>query len=258
MTPPGLPVRRYPDASAASLAIADEITALVRGADRLVLGLAAGQTPLPVYAELVRRHRAEGLSFAHVHTVALDEFVDAPAAHTFRGRLGEALLDHLDVAPGRAHFPPLTHPEAYDALIRDLDGVDLQLLGLGHNGHIAFNEPGSELGSCTRRVTLSETTRRANAAGFPPEVPVPTHAVTMGIATILRARRIRLMAFGAGKADVVAELLTTAPTRRLPASFLRGHAGARLVVDDDALGGWCRNGSRAIAREVEPDRSSGT
>ncbi len=168
--------------------------------------------------------------------VALDEYVGARPPYTFRTALGRALLQHLDLASQHVHFPPANSPERYDALIRELGGVDLQLLGLGLNGHIAFNEPGSELGSATRRVALSQQTRVANASNFPPGMPVPTHAVTMGIGTILRAKQIRLLAFGAGKAEIVAELLATPPTRRLPASLLRGHGGVRLVVDEAALG----------------------
>ena len=233
-------VERYPDAATASRAVADEIAAAIAPGTPFVLGLAAGRTPLDLYADLVARHRAGALSFAAVQTFALDEYVGlAPGAPgTFRRALGEALLDHLDLQPGAARFPPTTpaaDPATYDAAIADAGGVDLQLLGLGSNGHIAFNEPGSPATSRTRRVELAPATRQANGGTLPSDLAVPTHAVTMGVATILAARRIRVLAFGAGKAAIVARLLASPPTPDLPASLLASHPDVCLVVDEAAL-----------------------
>lgn len=233
-------LRAFEERRAAEVAVAAEIAALVRDAGRAggrcALGLATGSSPLGVYAELARLHREEGLSFAGVEIFHLDEFAGIGPDHpaSFRRFLRAGFLDAVDADPRRVHLLAGERPAeevcpAYEAEIRAAGGIDLQILGLGVNGHVGFNEPGSERGSRTRRVELHPVSRAACAASLGREPPA--HALTLGIATILEARRLRLLAFGAHKAEVVAALLAGARGRELPASFLRGHPDALLCAD---------------------------
>lgn len=218
--------------------VAGAIDEQVRQKPASVLGLPAGGTPQPVYAELVRRHREEGLSFAHTSAFGLDEYVGLPSGHpaSFRQVVEQAFYRHVDLPVARIHSPDIAAPDLaaasarYEQAIADAGGLDLVVLGIGLNGHVAFNEPGSALDSRTRLVELAAGTRRANAAAFPHE-PVPARAVTMGLGTILAARSCLLMACGAGKAPIVARLSESA----LPAGQVwRSHPRATLVLDQAA------------------------
>jgi glucosamine-6-phosphate deaminase len=233
--------------AAAAVALADEIAALAvtcqQAGRRGVLGLAAGRTPRDLYAELVRRHRVEGLSLRSLAVTSLDEYLDLAAGGpgTFEAALRGELLDHVDLAPDAVHLvrvEPGEAPDAaasrFEAVLRALGGVDLQLLGLGHNGHVAFNEPGAPRDSGTRVVSLTESTRAANRSEIPGELPVPTRALTMGIGTILGARRLRVMAFGGAKAEAVRRLLHGPPTPVWPCSWLGAHGDLRVYADADA------------------------
>ncbi|MEM7306677.1 MAG: glucosamine-6-phosphate deaminase [Planctomycetota bacterium] len=239
-------LRVFGERREAELALAREIAELVRlrrdegrGA---VLGLATGRTPVGVYAELVRMHREEGLDFARVVTFNLDEFegVSADAPGSFRRFMHEHLFAHVNLAPECVHLlrsdltgaAAAAHCEEYEAAIRDAGGIDLQVLGVGLNGHVGFNEPGSPRDSRTRRVELHPVTRRSYSDGLGEEAP--THALSMGIATILEARRLRVLALGAHKADIVAELLRGEPRAEVPASLLHGHPDVRLLTDPEA------------------------
>ena len=206
-----------------------------------VLALPTGRTPLPLYAELVRLHRAGQLSFSRATTFNLDEYVglaaDQPAS--FRRYMQQALFDHVDLAPHRIHVPDGRAADvpascaAYEAAIVGAGGLDLALLGLGADGHIAFNEPTSSLGSRTRLKTISETTRAANQPAFGAE-PVPQHVITIGIATILAARRCVLLAAGEGKAAALAKTVEGPLTALVPSSALQLHAHATVLCDEAA------------------------
>ena len=220
---------------AAELAVAREIADLVRAEPACCLGLATGRTPVGIYAELARRHRS-GLSFAGVTTFNLDEFLglapDDP--RSFRATMREHLFSRVDLQPERARFPDPADPAAYDGEIERAGGIAFQLLGIGRNGHIAFNEPGAPAGSRTRAVELHPITRADAAPEFGSPDAVPTHAVTMGVATILAARRIRILAFGAKKAEIVQRALEGPVTPDVPASLLRRHPDVLWLLDEAA------------------------
>lgn len=235
-----------PDAAARKLAseVADLIRTRATEGRAAVLGLATGSTPLPFYRELIRLHQEEGLSFAHVITFNLDEYLGLEREHpesywTFMHR---NLLDHLDILPENVNLPsgmvPAGEVEAhcaeYEARIRDAGGLDFQLLGIGRTGHIGFNEPGSPKGSRTRRIHLDPVTREDAAAAFGGLGNVPTHAITMGCGTILEARKIALLAWGERKAGIVKEALEGPITDQVSASFLQEHGNATYYLDKGA------------------------
>lgn len=223
---------------AAGAAAADIVAAVLAAKPDAVLALPAGNTPRPVYAELVRRHRAGRLSFARATAFSLDEYAGVAADHpaSFRRTMDAEFYRHVDLPPGRAHAPDATAADPgeacarYERAIADAGGFDLCFLGLGGNGHIAFNEPGAPFDSRTHVVALADDTRRTAAAVFGAE-PVPARALTIGIATILSARRCVLLAVGAAKAAVVARALDEPPTPMLPASALQLHADATFILD---------------------------
>jgi glucosamine-6-phosphate deaminase len=207
-----------------------------------VLALPAGNTPRPLYAELVRRHRAGEVSFARAAVFTLDEYAGLPADHpmSFRRFVDEALLRQIDLPAARAHAPDGQAVDRaaacarYERAIAGAGGIDLALLGLGGNGHVAFNEPPAPFSSRTRVVALAAETRAAVAPQFAAALvatPVPAEALTIGIATILDARRCVLMAYGAGKAEAVARTLSGPATPDVPASALQRHPNATVIVD---------------------------
>jgi len=239
-----------PTADDACLRAARIVARLLRTKPEAALALPTGSTPRAIYAELVRQHRDEGLSFARATAFNLDEYVGLAPDHpgSFRRALHEALYRHVDLAPDRAHAPDgqaadLTAACArYEAAIAAAGGLDLALLGLGTDGHIAFNEPTSSFGSRTRLKTLTDETRAANQATFAAfstsgAEPVPHHALTVGIATILSARRCLLVAFGAAKAAAVAKMVEGPLAALVPASALQLHPQATVIVDEAAAEG---------------------
>jgi glucosamine-6-phosphate deaminase len=227
--------------SEAERALAREIAELVCAKPTAVLGLATGNTPIGVYAELARLHQRGEIDFARVVTFNLDEYLGLPPgdARSFRSWMRVELFDHVNLARENACFPDVHAPEhlldgacaRYEEAIRRTGGIDLLVLGIGRNGHIAFNEPGSERESRTRVVELAPVTRDDAALAFGSASAVPECAITMGIATILAARRIRVLAFGEKKAAIVARALAGDIGPSLPATFLREHADATLHVD---------------------------
>ena len=233
-----------PTADAACLLAARIIGRLLRAKPDAALALPTGSTPRAIYAELVRQHRDEGLSFARASTFNLDEYVGIPPEHpgAFRRALQEALYQHVDLPPGRAHGPDGQAADlaaacaSYEAAIAAVGGLDLALLGLGTDGHIAFNEPTSSFGSRTRLKTLTDETRTANQSGFGAGA-VPHHALTVGIATILSARRCLVVAFGVAKAAAVAKMVEGPLAAVVPASALQLHPHATVIVDDAAAEG---------------------
>jgi glucosamine-6-phosphate deaminase len=238
----------FPSAAEAASALAREVKELIETKNaagrKTVLGLATGSTPVPFYRELIRLHREEGLSFKNVITFNLDEYYGLTRDHreSYFRFMQEQLFKHLDIPAENVHLPDGTvpmdavfdHCAAYERAIEAAGGIDLQILGIGRTGHIGFNEPGSPKDSPTRLVPLDRITRQDAAADFLGEENVPRFAITMGVGTILRARRIALMAWGENKADIVARAVEGPETDTVSASFLQSHADARFLLDTAA------------------------
>lgn len=225
------------DASAAAAAAARQIVELVATKPNAILGLATGGTMEPVYEHLVRAHQA-GLSFARVRTVNLDEYVGLSPDHpnSYHHYMALHLFDHIDLPAEQAFLPrgdldPAAAARDYAAQLERLGPVDLQLLGIGPNGHIGFNEPGTPIDAPTRVVRLTRTTIEANARFFAPGQPVPAEAVTMGTAQILSARRLLALATGTAKASALAAALDGAVSADCPASYLRTHPSCAIIAD---------------------------
>jgi len=227
-----------PTPEEACLRTAEIVAEVLAAKPDAVLALPAGNTPRPVYAELARRHREDRLSFARALSFALDEYAGLGSEHraSFARFLHDELYRHVDLPRAHAHAPHATATDLdgaclrYERAIEAAGGLDLCLLGIGPNGHVAFNEPGSAFDSRTRVVELADDTRAAAAAAFGAEA-VPAFALTIGIATILSARRCVLLAYGAAKADVVARAVESAPSPELPASALQRHPGVTVILD---------------------------
>ena len=243
-----IPTQIHSHAEKASAAVAAEIADLIRKrqseAKPCVLGLATGSTPTGVYSELVRLHEQGGLSFANVITFNLDEYIPMQPheIQSYRRFMREHLFDHVDIKPENCNVPDGTLPlekvadycREYEQKIAAAGGLDLQLLGIGRTGHIGFNEPGSGSESRTRLITLDRVTRLDAASDFFGERYVPRRAITMGVGTILEARRVIMMAFGEGKAPIVAQAIQGPITAAVAASFLQNHRNAVVVLDEAA------------------------
>eukprot|EP00884_Botryococcus_braunii_P021627 jgi/Botrbrau1/8148/Bobra.0308s0036.1 len=251
-----------------SLSVAREISDLIKQKNAegtaCVLGLATGSTPLRLYAELVRMHKEEGLSFANVTTFNLDEYfpMDPTELQSYHRFMHENLFDLVDIDKDRVHIPNGRSPsedirntapfmsaivrtveqrsDEYEAAIEAAGGIDLQLLGVGRRGHIGFNESGSDEASVTRLVDLDPITRIDASSDFFGEENVPRMAITMGVGTIMKARRIVLMAFGENKSTIVARAVEGPVTKDVPMSFLQKHPNACLYLDASAAGGLTR------------------
>ncbi len=231
------------NAREASRAAGSAVADLVRNKPTAVLGLATGGTPQRLYEELIRARREEGLDFSRVVTFNLDEYVglgpnDSRSYHFY---MWKNLFSHINIKPENARVPNGLAADvpascaAYERAIAAAGGIDLQVLGLGENGHIGFNEPGSAFDSRTRVETLSAQTIRNNARFFGgDEKRVPRHSVTMGLATIMEARRILLLAFGDAKAAAVAAMIEGPVATKLPASVLQHHPDAQVFLDPSA------------------------
>jgi glucosamine-6-phosphate deaminase len=235
---------------------ADVIEAVVRRNPTAVLGLATGSTPLPVYRELKRRHGiGAGPSYAAVTCFNLDEYVGLPSGHeqSYRATIARELTDGLGISPDQVNGPDPspdglpTAGERYEALIAKAGGVDVQILGIGSDGHLAFNEPGSSLASRTRIKTLTAQTRADNARFFGSLGDVPKHVLTQGLGTILEARHLLLIATGAGKADAVTAAVEGPVSASCPASVLQFHPHVTVLLDQPAAAGLDR---LAYYREV--------
>lgn len=232
------------DSAAASRSAADFVAALVRRKPEAVLGLATGSTPVALYRELIRQHREDGLDFSNCTTFNLDEYIGLGAGHnaSYRHYMQEKLFGQINVRPERTHLPDGLSGDipaqcaAYEKQITRAGGIDVQILGIGTDGHIGFNEPTSSLASRTRIKTLTERTRRDNAPYFPSPDAVPHHVITMGIGTIMEARAIVLLAFGEAKAAAVAAMVEGPVTAMLPASALQYHPVVKIVLDEPAAG----------------------
>jgi glucosamine-6-phosphate deaminase len=238
--------RLHPDKQTAAQAIAREIADLIeirsKSGKPTVLGLATGSTPLPLYAELIRLHREERLSFRSVITFNLDEYEGLGPTHpqSYRLFMEENLFRHLDIPAENIHIPDGLSKDTtkvcadYEDAIRAAGGIDLQVLGIGRTGHIGFNEPPSSPDSRTRWVHLDEVTRRDNSVFFGDHGQVPQGALTMGVATILEARRVELIAFGEAKADIVRRAIQESPSASCPATWLQKHPRCTFHLDTAA------------------------
>ena len=212
---------------------------LLKAKPDAVLGFATGSTPLGLYAELTRLCREGKISFRDVTSFNLDEYAGLDGSHdqSYRYFMNHNLFEHIDIDVARTHVPSgldIAAAAAYDKAIEAAGGIELQLLGIGNNGHIGFNEPGTPIGSITHLVDLTEMTRKANARFFASLDEVPTQAVTMGIKTVMNARSIILMALGKGKADIVKASFTGPVTPEVPASILQLHPSVEIYLDYDA------------------------
>lgn len=231
-----------PDSDSVSRRGAEVIANLVRKQPACVLGLATGGTPQGAYAELIRLHREDGLDFSRVQTFNLDEYVGLAPSHpqSYRHFMQTNLFDHINVEPECTQVPDglagdyEEFCELYEKMILDAGGIDMQLLGIGSDGHIAFNEPGSSLGSRTRLKTLAPETIHDNARFFGSIDEVPRLAVTMGVGTILDSRRCLLLAYGESKADAIAAAVEGPVTAQITASALQLHRDVTVIVDEAA------------------------
>ncbi len=243
---PGITFQVCPDNAAATDAAAALIGAAVRQKPDLVLGLATGRTPIDVYQRLIDMHRSEGLTFAGVRSFNLDEYFDItpdnPASYNYYMR--RQLFDHIDIPPGNWHIPVgcvnVDKIEArcddYETAITAVGGIDLQLLGIGRNGHIGFNEPGSSRDSRTRLVELQDETVDDNSFAFEQIEDRKRFAVTMGLGTILEARSCLMVVTGPEKANALAACFDpTGPSSSCPASFLQQHPDSTIIATEDAL-----------------------
>jgi glucosamine-6-phosphate deaminase len=221
---------------------AQRVAELVRRKPDCVIGFATGSTPLGVYKELIRMHKEEGLDFSHMTTFNLDEYVGLPPNHdqSYHYFMWENLFKYINVDPRYVYIPHgmaddvRAHCGWYEEQIDRAGGIDLQILGIGGNGHIAFNEPGSSLGSRTRIKTLDEKTRKDNSRFFTSMDEVPKYAITMGIGTIMDARQLILLANGKNKAQAIKNTIEGPITAMVPATIVQLHEYATIVVDKDA------------------------
>ncbi len=233
-------VKDYRELSEKAAAV---VAGALKGNPALVLGLATGSTPESMYARLVDLYRQNTVSFARVRTFNLDEYAYIPAGNpqSYTYYMKKNFFDHVDINPAYTHLPACGRKEdvkktcsAYESEIESAGGIDLQVLGLGVNGHIGFNEPGPHLQVKTHLVTLAEETVEANSRFFDSPGQVPRQAITMGMGTIMQAKKILLLASGRAKAGAVEKALNGRVTTALPASFLQLHRDATVLIDEEA------------------------
>lgn len=221
---------------------AEIIARIIRSKPNVVLGLATGSTPLGTYKELIRMHKEEGLDFSQVTTFNLDEYVSLGPDHdqSYRYFMNKSLFNHINIDKSKTNVPDGMAEDVpafckwYEDQILRAGGIDVQLLGIGANGHIAFNEPGSSLGSRTRVKTLDEKTRKDNARFFKSIDEVPSYAITMGIGTIMDARQLLLLANKANKADAIVKTVEGPITAMVPATIVQLHPKAVIITDKAA------------------------
>ena len=263
--PEKIPVNIFSSSEEASVFVANEIAALIKLRQRekkpCVLGLATGSTPTRVYDELVMLHKKKGLSFKNVYTFNLDEYypMHPDSLQSYVRFMREHLFDHIDIPAKNIHIPDGTlvkdkvsaFCKNYEKKIQDLGGIDIQILGIGRTGHIGFNEPGSTEKSFTRLITLDHVTRMDAASDFFGEENVPRKAITMGVGTILKARRIVLMAWGEGKASIIQKAVEGPVTDQNPSSFLQNHPNALVVLDEASSSELTRIKTPWLLDEVE-------
>ena len=216
-------------------ALGHEFTELVKENPHAILGLATGSSPLETYQAIAEEAKEEGISFAEVQSFNLDEYLSCPLEdQTYRYFMNENLFSKIDIQAKNTHFPSVSELGGYDKEIEEAGGVDFQLLGIGRNGHIGFNEPGTDFHSLTHVVDLTDSTREANARFFHNDKNlVPTQAVTMGIGTIKKSRRIALIANGVDKAEAIAKLYREEEDPSFPATALVHHPHFEVYVTSE-------------------------
>ncbi len=250
-----------PDSRKASLVAAKITAALVREKPHAVLGFATGQTPLEMYGILVEMHRTEGLDFGQVTAFNLDEYAGLDPAHpgSYHSYMRENLFRHINIRANRVYIPDGLAADvpaccaSYEERIHAAGGIDIQVLGLGTDGHLGFNEPTSSLASRTRIKTLTGQTRRDNAALFGGVDQVPHHVITMGLGTIMACRTCLLLAFGRKKAGAVAAAVEGPLTAMVPASVLQMHPRAIFILDEEAASELTRTAYYRWVYENKPD-----
>ncbi len=267
--PEKIPTVISDDPDALSVRVADRIEALMQANQalgrRTVLGLATGSTPIGVYRELIRRHRERGLSFANVVTFNLDEYwpMAPDSIHSYHRFMWENFFSHIDIPAAQVHIPPgvvdrhdaAKACDAYEAAIVAAGGIDFQLLGIGKTGHIGFNEPGSGRDSRTRLVTLDAVTRKDASADFFGAENVPREAITMGVATILEAKEIAILATGEHKSGIVRRAVEGAIDLEVAATFLQDHPHTTFFLDSAAAVDLTRIATPWLVDEVTWDES---
>ena len=207
-----------------------------------ILGLATGSTPIPTYQEMIRMNKEGILDFSKVRSFNLDEYIGLSPEHvcSYRRFMNEQLFDHINIDKANTHVPcgvgadHEADAKAYDAAVEAAGGIDLQILGIGHDGHIGFNEPGDEFVSGTNIVTLTDMTIDANTRFFEKREDVPRQAITLGNRNIMAAKRIILLATGKGKAKAIAQAIKGNITPKMPASLLQVHPNVQFLLDEDA------------------------
>lgn len=215
----------------------------IRSNPSLTLGLATGSTPKGVYDYLIHDHEANGTSYKQVKSFNLDEYIGVPAddPNSYHYFMNQNLFHHLDISGNHTHIPNGAASDLeqeclrYEQLVKELGGIDLQLLGIGQNGHIGFNEPGTSFSSRTHIVTLAHNTREANSRFFNSLDEVPTQAITMGIASILESKEILLLVSGEQKAEALFKFINGEISEEFPASALKNHQNVTIIADRDAL-----------------------
>lgn len=260
-----IPVKIFPSPKEGSVYVANLIADLIKEkeakGEKCVIGLATGSTPKTLYAELVRMHKQEGLSFKNVITFNLDQYypMEANALQSYHYFMRKYLFEQTDIDPNNYFLPDgmlpkekiKDHALEYEKKIEDAGGIDLQILGIGINGHIGFNEPGSPIYSKTRLITLDNSTRLANSHEFGNISQVPRMAITMGISTIMKSKEIILMAWGQNKAPVIKKTVEDDDTEDVPASLLQNHDNCTFVIDESAASELTRFKSPWLTGECE-------
>lgn len=219
----------------AEMLAASEIIKLVKENPSATLGLATGSSPLGLYQLLIKDHKDNHTNYQMIKTFNLDEYLGLPLDHyeSYKNFMRRNLFDHININLSNTFFPHEDDPEGYTELLHQ-SKIDLQILGIGSNGHIGFNEPGTPFESKTHIVTLANQTRLDNARFFDSIDDVPTHAVSMGLDDIIQAKKIILLAFGKSKAQAIKELVNGQPSINCPATILQRHPNVTLYVDEDA------------------------
>jgi glucosamine-6-phosphate deaminase len=226
-----------------SVKAAQHVIGKIMKSDCLTLGLATGGTPTGLYGELIEDHHVNGTSYKCVNSINLDEYIGLSKEdpNSYFQYMCSNLFSHIDIALENTHIPSgmatdlQKECDRYEKLIEETGGIDLQILGIGENGHIGFNEPGTSFQSGTHLVELTESTREANARYFSSIDEVPRQAITMGISTIMKSREILLLVSGKSKQDAMKKLLENEVTESFPASILRNHPNVTIIADKDAL-----------------------
>jgi len=262
-----IPTEIYDNSADASRAVAEEIASLIRQKaaknENCVLGLATGSTPKTLYGQLIKMHKEEGLSFKNVITFNLDEYfpMHPEALQSYVRFMNDYLFDHVDIPKENIHVPDgtlekdkvLEYCQQYEQKIADYGGLDLQILGIGRTGHIGFNEPGSGVNSRTRLITLDHMTIVDAASDFFGEENVPRKAITMGVGTILSAKRIILMAWGEGKAGIIQKAVEGPVSDKIPATYLQKHENVSVIIDEAASAELARKKAPWTLGDIEWD-----